>query len=271
MRRFFVDPSEISDSKAIVTGSEARHLVSVLRLEVGTCVQLFDGTGVTYEAEISGISKGRVEFIVSSRDELAEMRVKLFLGQALLKGKKMDVVIQKTTELGIAGLYPFFSQYVSVSKVTGERAERRLERWRKISREACKQCNFPNPPRISSVSGFNEVLEKASKLRCDMKLIFWEDEKTQSLQRVMGNVTPSSVMILIGSEGGFSANEVNMATSAGFIPVTLGKRILRAETAAIVSTAIIQYLSGNFDHQEFIATVRAHIFPSELFGQHQVS
>jgi 16S rRNA (uracil1498-N3)-methyltransferase len=248
VRRFFVDPSKIAGSRALVTGSEAKHLVSVLRLGVGAQVQLFDGTGTTYQAEISTLSKGCVEFIISSRDEPAEMKARLFLGQALLKGKKMDMVIQKTTELGVAGLYPFFSEYVSVADESGDRAERRLERWQKISREACKQCNFPTPPSIFPVSGFDKMLEETVQLRCEVKLIFWEDEKNQGLQKVIGDFPFSSAMILIGPEGGFSVAEVKKAESAGFRPVTLGRRILRAETAAIASTAIMQYLSGNLDH-----------------------
>lgn len=245
MRSFFVEPSEISGSQAIITGSEARHLVSVLRLDVGACVQLFDGTGATYQAEILSIAKGRVELRVSTRDEPTALKAKLFLGQALLKGKKMDVVIQKTTELGIAGLYPFSSEYVNVPDITGSRAERRLERWRKISREACKQCNRPQPPECYPVVFFDTFLEEVSRADIARKLIFWEEEKAQGLQDVIKESVSCSTMILIGPEGGFSTVEVEKARAVGFQPVTLGKRILRAETAAIAAVSILQYLLGN--------------------------
>ena len=245
MRRFFVNPSEITNSKAIITGSEARHLVSVLRLNIGARVQLFDGTGATYQAEVSGISKGRVELIISLRDEPVQMTTNLFLGQALLKGKKMDVVIQKTTELGIAGLYPFISDFSNNRHLAAARESRRLERWRKISREACKQCNRPQPPECYPVVFFDKFLEEVSTADFDRKLIFWEEEKAQGLQEIIKEGGSGSTMILIGPEGGFSTVEVEKAKAAGFQPVTLGKKILRAETAAIAAVSILQYLLGN--------------------------
>jgi 16S rRNA (uracil1498-N3)-methyltransferase len=183
--------------------------------------------------------------ILAVQDEPSCRQTALHLGQALLQGKKMDLIVQKATELGVAGLHPFVSSYSDGIHLDAGREERRLQRWMKIAREACKQCNRPQPPAIFPVAAFDVLLAEVKSVDFDLKLIFWEEERKQGLQEIVEQKAFRSAIILVGPEGGFSAEEVHRALAVGFQAVTLGSRILRAETAAIACTAILQYLLGN--------------------------
>jgi 16S rRNA (uracil1498-N3)-methyltransferase len=245
MRRFFVDPENITGRSAVLIGPEARHIAAVLRLAPETTIILFDGSGSYYEAQIMKISPARVEArivsIVPYIPEAEDTRPKLHLAVGLLKGKKMDFVIQKCTELGIESLHPFRAQYCAVHDAT----ENKLSRWQKIALEACKQCNRPTPPDLYEITEYNNLLVQSNK-DYDLKVLFWEDEDQNTLHEMIaatGKVL--SALVIIGPEGGFSPDEAKAAIGAGFKPVTLGSRILRAETAAIAATAILQHELGN--------------------------
>lgn len=246
MRRFFVDPENIVGANAVLTGGEARHISAVLRLSIGATVTLFDGSGSFYEALLTKISPSRIEAKITSItpyiDLPGDSRPALHLGIGLLKGKKMDFVIQKMTELGIESVRPFRSQYGAAFDPAADR----LSRWQKIVLEACKQCNRPKPPDLHGISDFKNLLPVSEGYEHDMKLIFWEEAGQKSLQEILGTVNEiKSALILIGPEGGFSSVEVEDAVASGFQPVTLGSRILRAETAAIAAVSILQYELGN--------------------------
>jgi 16S rRNA (uracil1498-N3)-methyltransferase len=246
MRRFFVEPENIAGPAAVLNGAEARHISTVLRLSTGTVITLFDGSGSYFEALLTKISPARVEarilsitpYIVAPED----FSPALHLGLGLLKGKKMDLIIQKTTELGITSLRPFRSQFCAAA----EPAAGRLSRWQKIALEACKQCNRPKPPELHEVAEYKDLLVAAGKEEHGLKLIFWEEEGEKTLQDSLASLHGAkSALILIGPEGGFSQDEVAAAVGAGYQPVTLGSRVLRAETAAITAAAILQYHLGN--------------------------
>jgi 16S rRNA (uracil1498-N3)-methyltransferase len=246
MRRFFVDPENISGSIAVLVGVEARHISAVLRLAPEATITLYDGSGSYYEAQITKSSPTRVEAqIVSIIPYIAaaeDTRPKLHLAVGLLKGKKMDFIIQKSTELGIESLHPFRSQYCAVHDAT----ENKLSRWQKIALEACKQCNRPKPPDLYKATDFKSLLVQSGNGDYDLKILFWEDEEQNTLHEMIeavGNIV--SALIIIGPEGGFSPGEAKAAIGAGFKPVTLGSRILRAETAAIAAVSILQHELGN--------------------------
>lgn len=247
MRRFFVDPENITGSTAFLTGQEARHITRVLRLTTGTKVILFDGSGSYYETVLTGISPSRVEAkivsIIPYIESAEDSRPALHLGMGLVKGKKMDLIIQKATELGLAGLHPFHSRYCAAR----DHAKDKLTRWQKIAQEACKQCNRPKPPVISPVRSFNEFLAGSEKDGHDLKLFFWENKEGQkSVREIFASIEKiNSVMTIIGPEGGFSTEEVQLAADAGYEPVTMGSRILRSETAAVAAVAILQHELGN--------------------------
>jgi 16S rRNA (uracil1498-N3)-methyltransferase len=247
MRRFFIDPANITGSAAVLTGPEARHMSAVLRLSTGTTVILFDGSGSYYEAVLTKISPGRVETkivsIIPYIETVEDSNPALHLAIGLLKGKKMDFIIQKITELGVAGLHPFRSRYCAVQ----DHAERRLSRWQKIAIEACKQCNRPKPPDMNPTKDFQKLLSGSGEDGHDLKLIFWENKEGQKpLREIFAPLKKiNSVMIIIGPEGGFTTEEVGQAVDAGYEPVTMGSRILRAETAAVAAVSIIQHELGN--------------------------
>ena len=247
MRRFFVAPENITGSTAVLTGPEARHIATVLRLSTGITIILFDGTGTYYEAVLTKISPSKVETKIVSITpyiETAEdLHPRLHLGIGLLKGKKMDLIIQKSTELGVAGLHPFRSRYC----VAQDHAKDRLSRWQKIAIEACKQCNRPKAPEMNPIKDFKELLSGSGEDIHDLKLIFWENKEGQKpLREIFAPLKKiHSVMVIIGPEGGFSTDEVEEAIDAGYEPVTMGSRILRSETAAITAVSILQHELGN--------------------------
>ncbi len=246
MRRFFVDPENFAGSTAFLTGTEARHISSVLRLGVGTHITLFDGSGSFYEAQITKISPKKVETSIQAINPYIatdqQQASSLHLGQALIKGKKMDLIIQKATELGIDSLHPYKSTYCVVKGAP----ENRVERWTKIALEACKQCNRPKPPDLHTPVGFTELFTSTANNNYDLKLIFWEEESQNSLADIFQQYPDiRSAFLLIGPEGGFSADEAQQAKAQGFQSVTLGSRILRAETAAMAAIAVLQYKLGN--------------------------
>ena len=246
MRRFFVEPENISGSTAVLTGTEARHIATVLRLTPAAIIILFDGSGSYYEARITKISPSRVETKIVSItpyiDAAEDAYPALHLAVGLLKGKKMDFIIQKCTELGVASIRPFYSQYCAAhGAAVGKRG-----RWQKIALEACKQCNRPKPPDLQEVTDYKTLLSLSNNDNYDLKIIFWEDEKQNNLQETLAaSRQKQSVLVFIGPEGGFSSGEAAAASTAGFQPLTLGSRILRAETAVLAAVAILQHELGN--------------------------
>ena len=239
--RFFIDPTCFAKDSAILTGPEAHHLRSVLRLTPGEIITLFDGTGNRFKARIEKVSKKDTITTILEKSMDPAAPVALHLGQSVLKGQKMDLITQKTTELGIESIHPFLSEH-GVNKI---QQDRKTSRWQRITMEACKQCNRATLPQVHPVINFKELL--ANHPPCDLKLIFWEDESNQGLEKLFTKQQQplTSVMFLIGPEGGFSKAEVNNARDSGFIPISLGTRILRAETASLTATAILQFLLGN--------------------------
>jgi 16S rRNA (uracil1498-N3)-methyltransferase len=243
MRRFFVQESEIRGSSATITGSEAHHLQHVLRLKNGSRITLFDGTGITYEGEIIAIEP-TVEVNITKVNHPDENRPQLHLGQALIKPKKIEMVIQKATELGIDSITVFTSRFCAVK----EPSDNKQERWLRIAMESCKQCNRATPPQINPAVSFEECIKTAADN--DLKIIFWEEDADldlKDIEEMIRKKIPASVFYLIGPEGGLTDEEVALAKELGFLSVTLGKQILRAETATIAAGAVLQYLLGNMN------------------------
>lgn len=240
MHRFFIDPSQLTASTATITGEEARHLSLVLRLKAGAEIALFDGAGTIHQARLEHLGRDKVVATILSSRSVAPTPPFVHLGQALLKGKKMELVIQKATELGIHGIHPFTSEFCTVKHATAAKDPR----WDRIVSEACKQSGRPLPPRCETVTDFRSILAQAAAF--DTKIILWEKEESRPLS-FANPATIHSVLLLVGSEGGFTDGEVAAAIAAGFTPVTLGQQILRAETAAISVMAISQFLLGNLD------------------------
>jgi 16S rRNA (uracil1498-N3)-methyltransferase len=244
MRRFNISPADIDGATATLRGGEAHHLRKVLRLKPGNRITLFDGTGTTYEGEIGLITTDAVTVAIDLINHEDESRPRLHLGQALITTKKIDLVIQKATELGLSSLTPFTSTFCSAR----EPSPNKQERWQRIAMESCKQCNRPYPPDIRPLTTINECLTNAG--RHDLKLIFWEETADLTLKAIANTIReeqPRSVFFMIGPEGGLADDEIAIAKQQGFLSVTLGKQILRAETASLAAAAILQFLLGNLE------------------------
>lgn len=211
-------------------------MVTVLRLRPGQTVEFFDGQGTVLTATLQATDKHMVTALVTERRcEQQHDPVPLTLAQCLLKGKKMDLLVQKATELGVHSFLPIVSRYCDNR---GERDP--LERWQRIMIEACKQCHRATPMTIMPVT----ALDHADFASFSHRLVAWEGEQSAPLPTSFIDA-PGPLCLLLGPEGGLQAEEIESLMQLQFIPFSLGPRILRGETAALAATAIVQYLSGS--------------------------
>jgi 16S rRNA (uracil1498-N3)-methyltransferase len=232
----------------IISDEDHRYLVRVLRLAVGDHVVLFDGVGTEAVGAIIRIGPRALEVRIETRRAVdSERRPELVLIQALSKGEKFDLVVQKTTELGVHRIIPVISER-SIPRLDNTKAPRRLERWQKIAREAARQSGRADVPELEPVTALPTALAATSKAA--LKLFFWESARSHGLRStLMPGETPlsppASIVIVIGPEGGFATDEVEMAKTAGFQVVGLGPRVLRTETAALVALSILGFSVGD--------------------------
>ncbi len=244
MRRFFWQNKAEIGQTGIIAGTDARHIRSVLRMKPGDMLVVFDGLGNEYEAEIRAVSPEKIRVETVKRIHTGkDSPVTITLAQALLKGKKMDTLARHITELGITRWVPFYSER-TIPVPGKEKSSGRLERWRAIVIESLKQCQRSWLTEIGEIVSFEEALEMGRK--DDVKLIFWEEE-TRSLREVL-DPEPGRrhrVFTVIGSEGGFSEAEIEKAVSLGYQSVSLGPRVLKADTAALSVCTLMQYLFGD--------------------------
>jgi len=244
MARFFVSKKDLHEKKGRVSGEELEHMRRVLRLRPGDQVTLFDDQGWEYEGVIRVYTDeiGEVEILSSFRPE-RESPLEITLAQALGKGEKMDWVVEKATELGVRRIAPFFSSR-TVPRLDRERLERRKSRWEKIALAAVKQSGRGRIPEIVLAGDFTDLIGRSWE--CQLKLFFWEGESGQKLTQIRRERDRlDSILLVIGPEGGFSPAEASEAKRCGFQPVSLGKRILRTETAALAALSIVQCLWGD--------------------------
>ena len=244
MARFFVLREHLRGEIATVTGQELDHMRKALRLEPGDAVTLFDDEGWEHEGVIRSYTShsGEIAILKSFQPE-RESPLCVTLAQALGKGEKMDWVVEKATELGVAAIAPFFSSR-TVPKLDRASAEKRQARWRKIALSAAKQSGRTRVPEILEITDVSELAHKPWP--CALKLLCWEGESQRTLAEVMQeNPRVESLLLLIGPEGGLSADEVAEAARNGFQSVGLGKRILRTETAALAALSLVQFLWGD--------------------------
>jgi 16S rRNA (uracil1498-N3)-methyltransferase len=243
MARFYVPQAWIENGMLKIEGDEVKHIRKVLRLKTGDGIVVFDGLGKELEGTIveEGLSSVviRIQNIFSSeRDSPLEVT----LAQSLLKGEKMDYLIQKATELGVKEIIPFFSSR-SVPFLEKSRRPKRHHRWKKIAVDASKQCGRGVVPKIESLQDYSDMLQMASTE--DLRLIPWEREGIKLKEVLERSKEKRKIFFIIGPEGGFNQSEVDEAKKAGFTPVTLGRRILRAETASLCLLSILQYERGD--------------------------
>jgi len=243
MSRFYVPTPQIEKGMLRVEGNEVKHIRRVLRLKAGDEIIVFDSLGKEYEGTIIEETTSSVvikiqNIFLSKRDSPLDVT----LAQSLLKGEKMDYLIQKATELGVKEIVPFFSSR-SVPLLEKSGRLKRHHRWGRIAIEASKQCGRGVVPKIEPLQDYSEMLQIASP--GSLRLILWEREGGQLKEVLERSKEKTRIFFIIGPEGGFSQEEVEEAKRAGFIPVTLGRRILRAETASLCLLSILQYEQGD--------------------------
>lgn len=245
-RRFYAGPEAIEGGYITLATEEARHLRDVLRLKVGADAFVFDGNGAEYACVVTEPGRGngvaRLEIREPVRPLSPESSLTLTLAVALLKGEKFDLVVQKSTELGVSRIVPVMTARADIRLRDASDAERRVTRWRRLAIEACKQSGRAIVPLIESPISFSSLIDTETSE--DGSVMF-----TERLGRGLGELVkptePQSLIALVGPEGGWDDDEIAAAGTAGWEIVTLGGRTLRAETAAIVVTALLQHLFGD--------------------------
>lgn len=244
MRRFFFDPKLRTEDTVALPSDESRHISRVLRLPEGESIELLDGLGSVYTARIITTGKQVRARIISVAETGDGNEVPLVVGQGILKGKKMDTVIQKCTELGVTRFLPFHSERCQ-GKPGELREDKKHERYQRIVEAACKQCYRPDLMEMGRLTEFTLAIESFDITTRTLPLLFWEEEKEVSLHDVTIQENLDQAIVLLGPEGGFSAQEVEAARQLGWQTVSLGPRILRAETATLTAVSLVQYLLGN--------------------------
>lgn len=244
MYQFFVEPSQINGNRVVITGGDVNHIKNVLRMKIGEELAVSNGIdGREYRCGIAELHEDSVvcELRFIKEDGL-ELPSKVYLFQGLPKAGKMELIIQKAVELGAFEIVPMATKR-AVVKLDDKKAKAKVVRWQSIAEAAAKQSKRGVIPQVHDVLSFKEALAYAEEM--DMKLIPYELAEgmaaTKKLMEEIGKNKPASVAVFIGPEGGFDEGEISLAKEKGIIPITLGKRILRTETAGFTTLAFIMY------------------------------
>ncbi|MDD9304872.1 MAG: 16S rRNA (uracil(1498)-N(3))-methyltransferase [Desulfobacter sp.] len=241
MQKFIIDSKEIEMSKIHIKGQDARHIKKVLRLKLDDDLSMTDGRGKDFCGKIIGLTQESVEVVVTEeKKSITESDLDLTLCTAMLKHKKMDEVVKQISQLGVTQWLPFFSKR-SIPMSNPKKQARQMERWQSIARESLKQCRRSCLVKLHPPMGFESMLDFANPY--PVKIAFWE-EAARPL-RELPAVEKTRAIVLVGPEGGFDPGEISQAREAGFLSYTLGPRILRAETAAVLGAGLVQYLLGD--------------------------
>lgn len=265
-RRFYSPPEDVGDATVTLSTDETHHLTHVLRLTPGSPAFVFDGRGREYKCTFRGITDNRARLdIDEALSNIVESPLQLTLAQALAKGDKFDLIIQKATELGVSRIVPLMTRYADV-KLEEQMVTRRLERWRRISLEALKQCGRRRLVEITTPCTLLESLDLAAPANvaqaaglgiessetparkpadCATFLLFSERGGVAITEALENIPNPTSIVALVGPEGGWSDDELELLDRHGSKPVSLGPRVLRTETAAVVAITLIQHLTGD--------------------------
>ena len=241
MHHFFVTPEQVREGQIRIEGSDVNHMKNVLRMKLGEELHISDGNNKKYLCEIASMDADSVCTVI--KEELVsdtELPSKIHLFQGLPKSDKMELIVQKAVELGVYEIIPVATKRAIV-KLDDKKAEKKVERWNSISESGAKQSGRNVIPKVKSVMGYKEAMQYANTL--DVILIPYElAEGMNETRQVIEAIRPGqSVGIFIGPEGGFETAEVEYAVAQGAKVITLGKRILRTETAGLTTLSILMY------------------------------
>ncbi len=241
MTRFFVTPEELSSSSPVLTGDNAKH-AAVLRLKVGEQLLLCDGRGQECLCQVASADGLQLQ-VLERRASLSEAAVRVSVYMAFPKGDKLEHVIQKATELGAVEIVAFPSSRC-VSKPDEKSLKKKLERWQKIAASAAEQSGRGVIPSVSVLPSYAAALQRAAL--ADKAMLFYENEHTVTLRQALESGTYQTVSLLTGPEGGLEEREVQQAQDAGLTVCTLGRRILRCETAPLCALSAVMYAAGEY-------------------------
>ena len=239
--RFFVPPESLLGDQVTISGDAHHHLHNVLRARLGSILTLLDGQGHCCEVELQTINKREALARVVRRWRDEDRSLPITLLQAVPKGDKFDLVLQKGTELGVCCFQPVQTAH-AVPQADSARMIKCEQRWMRIATEAARQCRRSFLPRVKPVRPLAEVINEQSD---DLRILLWEAGPVP-LADILSDEKPAGVRLLVGPEGGFSDDEIKKISTAGFRAAHLGPRILRTETAGLAATAILQYLYGDW-------------------------
>ena len=238
MPKFFFNKNDISRGQVQLFGEDEKHIKTVLRAREGEEITLCDGEGMDYQCRIASLERGVLLDILSQDVCETEPKTKITLYQGLPKADKMELIIQKCVELGVDRIVAVSTERAIVK--LDKKETKKLERWQKIAEAAAKQSGRGKIPEIGQqVLKFKEAVAEAKEL--DGAIIPYERERETGIRQFVQNFKGESVGVFIGPEGGFADEEIALAQENGITPITLGKRILRTETAGMTTTAILLY------------------------------
>lgn len=252
MPKFFVNNNQINNNNVIINGEDVNHIANVLRMKSGDKIQICDtDTSNNYIVELQEFSKKEISAIILEKiSSEAEANVNINIFQGIPKSDKMELIIQKSTELGAKELTPVDMERC-VSKINKKDESKKIERWQKIAEVAAKQSGRDIIPKINNIVKINDICENISKL--DFVIVPYEKEEQNNFKNTIELIKNKyentekekvSIGIVIGPEGGFDSNEIEKLKNAGAQIITLGKRILRTETVALAMVSIIMYEIG---------------------------
>lgn len=237
---YFIQSNSIQNDRIVLTGDLAHHLSAVLRCRAGEIIHLADEDRVRYQTELTQVAENRIVAKILRRERPQSRRTPaVILAQAVLKGDRMDWAVQKAGELGASTIIPVVTER-TIARPDSERARRQRERWQMIAKEAAQQCGRSDFSDVTPVVSLDELFKNPPE--ASLKIVPWEQEEGRSLKAALHNLSKEkSVAVLIGPEGGFSSREIEKARDSGWVSVSLGPRILRAETAGMAVLAILDY------------------------------
>lgn len=241
MSIFYVKNEQINGEDAYIEGEDVRHIKDVLRYAVNDNLDICDENGVKYITKINNMAKEKISLkILEVSEETSEPSINITLFQGLPKSDKLEMIIQKCTELGVSEIVPVITDRVIV-KIDEKSASKKVERWNKIALEAGKQSGRQKIPKIKNINNLKNLIENISKY--DILLLPYECEKEITLKSVLRNLDTNvkNIAIMIGPEGGFSENDLKLLDLPNVKKVTLGPRILRTETAGLATVAMVLY------------------------------
>ncbi|MFZ1218347.1 MAG: 16S rRNA (uracil(1498)-N(3))-methyltransferase [Chthoniobacterales bacterium] len=244
MHRFYIAPENWHPDGPLLTGSEAHHCRNVLRLEPGDKVVLFDGRGHEVTAEITASDPAQIQLRKLHEARTPPLRCRITLGQAIPKGKNMDLIVQKAVEIGAAEIAPILSDRTIV-RLDEESAASKQEKWQTVAIEAAKQCGQNWLPRVQTPQSLAQFFQEHR--RFDLQLIGSLQTDAVHLKKILAEYSaehddrPANVLMLVGPEGDFTPAELSLARSQGCRPITLGPIVLRVETASIYCLSVLSY------------------------------